>query len=159
MEMALILAGLGEALFGPLGKRQRHPLEDLVAGEPHDVVHVVFFAPAQGFEAAEAGVTAEDDPHLGPLLAETIDQQLQNRAAMEGGVDVARSQIGEEQMLTAEDVERQEAVVILVSVEEPVLLVAVDFIIGGVEIENEFLGGTPVRFDELRHKHFGHCHE
>jgi hypothetical protein len=86
-------------------------------------------------------------------------QQLEDGAAMQSGIDVAGPQVGTEQVLAAEDVERQEAVVVVVSVEEPVFLVAVDQVVGGVEVEDEFLGCSSVGLDELLDEHLGHGHE
>ena len=55
-------------------------------------------------------------------------------------VDVGRSQIGDQQMVAGEDVERQEAVVVVVAVEEASLLMAVHRIVGGVDVEHDLLG-------------------
>jgi hypothetical protein len=52
----------------------------------------------------------------------------------------------------AEDVERQIAVAIVIAVEEPSLLVPVDRIVGGVEIEDDLLGCGLVRCHEEVHK-------
>ena len=43
-------------------------------------------------------------------------------------------------MVAGEDVERQEAVVIVVAVEEAPLLMAVHRIVGGVDVEHDLLG-------------------
>ena len=57
------------------------------------------------------------------------------------GVDVAGPQVGHQQLVAAEDVQRQEAVMIVVAVEEAALLVAVDGVVGGVEVEDQVFGG------------------
>ena len=67
------------------------------------------------------------------------DQQLEHATAVLGGVDVAGAEVGGEQFIPAEDIQRQEAVVIIVAVEEPALLVAVDPVVGGVEVEDHVL--------------------
>ena len=79
------------------------------------------------------------DPHLRPGGAEPPDQQLQHGAGVLGGVDVAGAEVGREQLVAAEDVQRQEAVMIIVAVEEAALLLAVDAVVGGVEVEDQVL--------------------
>ena len=59
---------------------------------------------------------------------------------MERRVDVAPPQVRAEQLVTAEDVKRKEAVVVVVPMKELALLVAMHAIVGGVEVEDEFLG-------------------
>ena len=63
-------------------------------------------------------------------------------------VDVGTPQLGEQQMSTAEHVERQIAVAIVVAVEEPPFLLAVQRIVGGVEIEHDLLGSALMRLEE-----------
>ena len=58
---------------------------------------------------------------------------------MLGGVDLAGPQVGRQQLVAAEDVQRQEAVVVVVAVEEAPLLVAVHGVVGGVEVEDQVL--------------------
>jgi hypothetical protein len=55
-------------------------------------------------------------------------------------VDVTGPEIGYEQVVAAEHVKGQEAVMIIISVEEASLLTAMDAVIGGVEVEQEVLG-------------------
>jgi hypothetical protein len=51
-------------------------------------------------------------------------------------------------MPAAEHVERQIAVAVVVTVEEPAFLAAVERIVGGVEVENDLLGRPSVRLEE-----------
>jgi len=67
-------------------------------------------------------------------------------------VDLGTAQLGRQQVPAAEDVERQIAVAIVIPVEEPALLMAVDRIVGGVEIEGDLFGRRPVRFHEEVHE-------
>ena len=66
------------------------------------------------------------------------DQQLQDRRRVQRRVDLRRPQVGDQQLLAAEDVQRQEAVVVVIAVEEPPFLLAVHQIVGGVEVEHQF---------------------
>jgi hypothetical protein len=56
-----------------------------------------------------------------------------------GGVDVRAPQLGGEEMAATEDVQRQVAIAVVVAVEEPALLIPMDRVVGGVEIENDLL--------------------
>ena len=67
-----------------------------------------------------------------------------------GPVDIGRPQLGGQQMTAAEDVQRQVAIAIIVAVEEPPFLVPVQRIVGGVEIEDDLLGRSPVGIQEKR---------
>ncbi len=63
-------------------------------------------------------------------------------------VDVGRTKVRAQQMIAAEDVQGEEAVVIVVAVEEAVDLVAMHGIVGGIEVEDQFLGRGLVGIDE-----------
>ena len=63
-------------------------------------------------------------------------------------VDVGGPQLGRQQMTAAEDVERQIAVAVVIAVEEPAFLMAVQRIVGGVEIEDDLLRRRRVGFQK-----------
>ena len=60
---------------------------------------------------------------------------------MLGHVDLCRPQLGDQEVAAAEDVQRLEAVVVVVTMEEALLLVAVHGVVGGVEVEEQLLRG------------------
>ena len=64
------------------------------------------------------------------------------------GIDVGAPQLGRQQVPATEDVERQVAVAVVIAVEEPALLVPVQRIIGGIEIERDLRRGLGVRIEE-----------
>jgi hypothetical protein len=140
-------AGL-PVVFGP-----RHLGLDLgfqagVAGQPEHVVDAVLLAPSHQLLAAEAGIGAQQDAGARPRLADLADDagHLLDRAG--GGVDVGAPQLGRQQVAAAEDVERQIAVAVIVAVEEAAFLMAVQGVVGGVEIEDNLLRRRPVRRQE-----------
>lgn len=51
-------------------------------------------------------------------------------------------------MVSAKHVQRQKTVVVVVSVKEPAILIAVNFCVGGVEVEHQFSGKFFERTDE-----------
>ncbi len=61
---------------------------------------------------------------------------------------LARRSLADQQVPAAEHVERQIAVAVVVAVEEAPLLVAVQRIVGGIEIEDDLLGRPRVRLQE-----------
>ena len=69
------------------------------------------------------------------MVTASIARHLFDRPG--AGVDLRPPQAGRQQMLTAEHMQRQTAVAILVAVEEPTLLVAMQRIVGGVEVEHD----------------------
>ena len=63
-------------------------------------------------------------------------------------VDVRRPEPGRQQMPPAEHIQGQIAVAIVIAVKEPPLLMAVQRIIGGVEVENDLFGRPDVSLEE-----------
>jgi len=68
---------------------------------------------------------------------------------MFGGIDLARAKIGNQQLIAAKHVKRQIAVVVVIAVEEALLLIAVDWHVSRIEVENQLLRRRFVRSDEL----------
>ena len=99
--------------------------------------------------AAEAAVATEDDPHPRPGSTEPLHQERQNGPGMLGGVDVGGTQITYQQLVAAEDVQRQKAILVVKAVEEAAFLAAMHRIVGGVEIQNEFRRRRLERGNEL----------
>ena len=59
---------------------------------------------------------------------------------MPGRIDIARAQVTDQQVATAEDIERQIAVVIVVAMEEAIFLVTVQGRVGGIEVQDQPFG-------------------
>jgi len=53
-------------------------------------------------------------------------------------------------MTAAHDIQRQIAVAIVIAVEEPPFLVAVERVVGGIDVEDDLRGGRLVRLQEER---------
>jgi len=75
---------------------------------------------------------------------------------MFGAVDLTRAQVGAQQLIFAEDVERQEAVVVVVAMEEAVLLIATHGDVSGIEIQDDALRWSLVRGNELINQELMH---
>ena len=97
-------------------------------------------APPQHFPAAKTRVAPEDDLHIRPDLANAFDQQRQDRPGVRGGIDVGRPQVRHQQMMTAENIQRQETILIVVTMKKPVDLMAMHRVIGGIKIQHQFFG-------------------
>ena len=67
-------------------------------------------------------------------------------------VDVGRAQIGDQEVIAGEDIERQEAVVVVVAVKEAPFLVAVHRVVGGIEVEHDLRGRLIEGGDEDLHQ-------
>jgi hypothetical protein len=89
--------------------------------------------------AGKAAVGAQQHPHAWPACPDLRDDagHLLHRAGR--GVDVRAPQLRRQQVPAAEHVERQVTVAIVVAVEEPAFLMAVQRIVGGVEVEDDLL--------------------
>ena len=66
-----------------------------------------------------------------------------------GRVDLRRAKIGDQQLIAAEDIQRQEALLVIVAMEKPALLSPMHGIIGGIEIQDQPVGWCRERGDEL----------
>jgi hypothetical protein len=113
----------------------------------------VILAPRHDRLAAEAGVAAHEDAHVRPLLAQHRHDALELVNGAGRSVDVGPPQPGHQQVVAAEDVERQVAVVAVVAVEEVPFLLAVQRVVGGVEVEHDLLGSRGKRLDEHVQQH------
>ena len=68
-------------------------------------------------------------------------------------VDATGPQVGAQQLLAAEHVQRQVAVAVVVAVEEAALLLAVQRVVGGVEVQHQLFGRGLEAGDELLDQH------
>src|SRR3546814_3315315 len=78
-------------------------------------------------------VTPDDDPHLGPGLAQPIHQQTQDCCGMLGTIDAAGPQQASEHRLAAEHVQGQIAVMVVVAVKLLELLIAMQGHVRGID--------------------------
>jgi hypothetical protein len=154
-EETLGLTGAIELPLGPIGPVGGGPLQRRVAGQAQDVADAVRVAPAHQSPATEAAVGPDGDPHPRPGRPQAVDEQFEHGPGVPGGVDVRRPQVGRQQLIAAEDIERQEAMMIIVPVEEAALLVAVDRVVGGAEVEHQVLGRLGMGGEELIDEHGG----
>ena len=116
-------------------------LQHRIACQAEQIKDAVTLAPVHDAVSAETAVAAQHDADVGPFATEPLDQKLQDRSRVPSGIDVRRPQIGDEEMIAAMNVEGQETVVVVVAVEETLLLLAMNDVVGGIEIEDEFFGG------------------
>ncbi len=120
-----------------------------VAREAENVANIVVVAPTHESPAAESRVAANRDGDIGPDLTQTDGQQLHDGGGMARRINVGGAEVGHEQLRPTEDIERQEAIAVVVAVEEAVFLFTVDGIVGGVKVEREVFGRFLERGDEL----------
>lgn len=78
-------------------------------------------------------------------------QLFQYRHRMFGRIEFGRPQIGHQQLVSAEHVQRQVAVVVVVAMKETFFLVAMQGDATGIEIENQFCRRPAMGGDELAH--------
>jgi hypothetical protein len=123
--------GSGDAFFQPP-----------VAREAEDVIDPALFAPGDQPIMGEAVIGAEHDPHPQPRLANVADISLNLLDAAGRRIDVRVPEFGGEPISAAEKVERQITGTVVVAAEEPALLMPVQRIVGGIEVENISRGGT-----------------
>ena len=72
---------------------------------------------------------------------------------MFGSIYFARPQIADQQLITAEHIQRQKTIMVIVAVKEASLLATMHGIIGGVEIEDQLFGGLGMGGNEIVNQH------
>ena len=148
LEAARRLAGLLALLLG-LGKLGLdRPGEAGVPRQAEDIIDRMGFAPRHQAIARKARIGAQDDAHLRPARADLRHDAGDLLHRTGGAIDIRRPQLRGEQMPATEHVQRQIAVAIVIAMEEPPFLMAMQRIVGGVEIEDDFLGRSLVGVQE-----------
>ncbi len=123
-----------------------------VAGEAEQVVDLVHLAPGHQRFAGKPAVAAQQDLDLGPALANAPDYPVDFLHRARAGVDVRATELGCQQVLAADHVKRQVAVAVVVAVEKPAFLAAVDGVVGGVQIERDARRHLGMRIQEQVHE-------
>ena len=83
---------------------------------------------------------ADDASLRGPTVASPVAEILEHPRRCPGGVDIGTPQPGAQQMLPREDVQREITVVAVVTVKEPAFLLAMDRVVGRIQIQHDLLG-------------------
>jgi hypothetical protein len=122
--------------------------EPRVAGEAEHEVDPVLFAPGHQRLAGEPGIGAQENARPGPARPDLADDPRDLLLRPGAAVDVRRPQLGRQKMPAAEHIERQIAGTIIIAVKEPAFLMAVQRIVGRVEVENDLFGRLCVPFEE-----------
>ena len=107
-------------------------------------------APAHQPPAAEARIRPHHDADPGPGPTQPRDQKLQYRPGMLRRVDIGRPQIGHQQVVAGEHIQRQEAIAVVIAVEKASLLTTVHRIVGGVDVQHNLFGRPLEGGDEGR---------
>jgi hypothetical protein len=126
--------------------------QTLVLRQAKQKIHPIGLAPAHQRLAGEPRIGAQHNAHVGPSRADLPDEarRLFDRAGRR--VEIGAPQLGRQQMPAAENVQRQVAIAVVVAVKEPPLLMPVQRVVGGVQVENDLLGRVLVRFHEQSDK-------
>ena len=113
--------------------------QPLIAGEAENVVNAVGLAPGHQVLAAEARIRPKPDVDVRPALPDLRDDQGDLFLGAGRGVDVRGPEFRQQQLPAAENIKRQIAVAFVIAVKEPALLIAVDGIVGRVEVKDNAL--------------------
>ena len=100
-------------------------IEPGIARDANNVARVVALTSAQHRPAAKPAVSRKHNAHLRPPLAKPLDQQRKNRPRVLCPIHLARPEVTHQQLASTKDIQRQETVVVVVSMKEPPLPLAV----------------------------------
>jgi hypothetical protein len=121
-----------------------------VPGQAEEIVDPLGLTPGHEVLAREARVRPQQNAHPRPTGPDPRHDPLDLFQRPCRGVDVRAPQLGRQQVPAAEDIKRQVAVV--VTVEEAPFLIAVNGIVGGVQVEHDALGRPPLGLQEQVHE-------
>ena len=85
---------------------------------------------------------------LRPAAADVSDQPGYLLHRPGGRITVGGPQLGGQQMPAAEDIERQIAVAVVIAMEEASFLLAMQRVVGGIEVQHDLLGRAGVGLQE-----------
>ena len=140
LEEPLLFPRQFEPFLGLLLQLLGHLLQAGIASHSHDIVNLVAFAPREYPIPAESAVGTPNNPCLRPALANPFDQQLEDGPGVLAGIDLARPQIGYQQLIATKNIERQKTVMVVITVEKATLLEPVHRIVGGVKVQDNLFG-------------------
>ena len=126
----------------------QNPQQATVLGQSEQKIDPVGFAPTHQVFAAETTITAHYDLHVRPVLPNVGDDADQMLKQPGRGVDVRGPQQSQQGMIATEDVQRQIAVGIVIAMEETPELMAVQRIVGGIDIQHDLFGRHEVLLQE-----------
>ena len=142
------LAGLG--MLGGRDGQVGFELGDQapIAREAEDIVDAIHLAPGHQLVPSKARIGTQQDLDPRPGRAEPLDDAGHLSHGAGRGVDVRGPQQGGKQVPTAEDVQGQITVATIVAVEEPPLLLSVQGVVGGIQVEDDLLRRPLLGFEE-----------
>jgi hypothetical protein len=111
------------------------PHQPPVARQAEHVVDLFRLTPGHDRVSGKARVRPDPDLHLGPARPDSPHDRLERLDTPRRGIDVAAAQLRPQQKLAAEDVQWQVAVLAVVAVEEAPLLLPVQRIVCGIEVQ------------------------
>ena len=111
--------------------------EAVVPGQTEDIINMVVLAPVHEVFSGKPAVAADQDGYIGPATADHFDDTPYDIAGPAGAVDIARAELGEQQVMAAEDIERQETTVLVIAMEEAVVLMTMGLNVGGINIQGD----------------------
>src|SRR4030042_975358 len=154
-EETLFLAGLSKLLGGRIHPGTGQLLQHTIADQTNDITDIMLITPSHQSPATQPTIPTKDDLNVRPLPAKPLHQQLQNRPAVQGRINIRRPKIRHQQLTGTEHVQRQEAVMIVIAVKETLHLIAMHRIVGRVKVQNQLFRRCNMRTDECLDKHLG----
>src|SRR5262245_13682709 len=128
------------------GERQRG--QTRILGQSEEKVHVVRLAPGHHLLSRKAAVSPYENANTRPALADVGNDACHLLYGTVRRVEARHTQLGSQQMPSAEHVQRQVAITVVIAVIEPPLLLPMNRIIGGIKIEDNLTWWPLVSFQK-----------
>lgn len=124
-------------------------LEPAVAGEPQNRERrVMRFTEGHEWIATESRVASDDDTGLWPARADALVEERHELDHTPCAVLISGPEDRGKQVMSREGVEGEKTVFIVEAVEEAALLITVEGVVGGVEIDDDLVGRDGIGIQE-----------
>ena len=138
-------------------RRGQHHLQPAVAGQAEQEIDTIRLAPTHELFTCKTAVGAQNDLDIGPDRSQLRHNSLHFLQGAGTRIDVRRSQLRAQDIVPAENVQRQVTVTVVVAVKKPAFLFPVQRIVRRVQIQHQHLGRLPLPADKLGHKQIRYC--
>ena len=123
-----------------------------ISRQANDIEETLLLAPLQKLISTESAIPTDDDLNVLPSGADHAHDARQLLRHSFGRVDLRRAQLRAQKVVPAEDIQRQITITIVMPVEEPSLLLAMQLVVRHVQIQHDLLGASRVAGEERLHE-------
>ena len=124
----------------------------IIACHTHHIVHPIVLTPRQNCIATKPRIGPNHYFRCRPVLPDVTNDPRQFRFTAGGSILVRRAQLRVQEVFTTENLQRQIAIIFVIPMIKTLLLTTMQQVIGGIQVQPDFLRRLIKRFDEHIHE-------